>query len=855
MTAAGGWLLGVWLQLQQASLSEPRAYRLALMVGVIGLLVGLRPALAQTRWRNELSRHNLIVAALMAVCAMAAAWGWAGERATERLAQRLAPELVGQDIELTGRVIDLPRLRDRGSALLFEIESARRTSSADVVGDGLGVNDALNVPTQVPALISLSWHDDNVEPRAESGGAVLASHQTLPPVQPGQRWRLTARLKQVHASINPHGFDAELWWFERGVRAMGVVRVRHANAPQLLAEREGSPVPRWRQAWRRAIYERVGDAPVAGVVAALSMGDQAAIDRDDWTVFRRTGVAHLMSISGLHITMFAWLAQWLVRWGWARSTRLSLWWPAPHAALLGGVVLAWGYAVFAGWGIPAQRTVLMLAVASLLQLGGVRWPWPMILIVAAVAVVAVDPWACLQAGFWLSFMAVGLLMASGPAAGYGWSDRRSEKDARQASGWVLRTRAAVANGLRTQVVATLGLAPLTLIFFNQISLVGFAANVVAIPVVSFVITPLALAGGAWAPLWSAAAWVVRWLDAYLSWLSSVPWATWSAASAPAWANALCLAGAALLVIWRADTRLRLWGVRALALLLMLPLLLYSPTRPGVGRFELVAADVGQGTAVLVRTAHHLLIYDAGPLYGLRGEGGDAAGKVLLPLLHARGERAPDVLLLSHRDTDHVGGARTLMAELPPRQLLSSLEDDHPLRAYARKAGVQLATCTAGQRWVWDGVRFEVLHPDTAQSRADHASSNGRSCVLRVSGEAGSALLAGDIEREQEAQLVARLGDALHADVLVVPHHGSQTSSTEAWLDAVSPRVAVIQAGYLNRYGHPAPVVLERLRERHIEVVDSVACGAYSWWGVDRADACLRRRASRYWRAFQAEGGT
>jgi competence protein ComEC len=280
-----------------------------------------------------------------------------------------------------------------------------------------------------------------------------------------------------------------------------------------------------------------------------------------------------------------------------------------------------------------------------------------------------------------------------------------------------------------------------------------------------------------------------------------------------------------------------WRLRALAVPLMLPLLWPPVDRPAAGQFELIAADIGQGTAVLVRTRQHLLLYDAGPVYSPEA---DAAGRVLLPLLRARGESRIDLLMLSHRDTDHVGGAASLLAALPVTAMSSSLAADHPLLA----RGLPHRRCDAGQSWVWDGVRFEVLHPLPADHETT-AKANALSCVLRVQGAGGSALLTGDIEAAQEAALVLRDGERLRSDMLLVPHHGSRTSSTPPFVDAVQPTVAVVQAAYRSRFGHPAPAVQARYLERGIPFVRSDTCGA---WTLPAAGAprCERESARRYW---------
>ncbi len=785
------WIAGVALQLQQRALWPVEAYGLAVGLGALG-------AVAAWRWRHAFVL-GLIGALLLAV-------GAAGWRASARLADGLADALEGRDLVVTGIVASLPQRSAAGLRFRFEPDVATL--------DGQAV--------QVPSVFAVGWYKGMHEDAALS--------QPQSELRAGQRWRFTLRLRQPHGNLNPHGFDYELQLFEQGVRATAYVR--DAPAPELLHRAAGFPVERLRQRVRDAIEASVPDRRAAGVLAALSVGDQGAIEREDWDVYRNAGVAHLVSISGLHITMFAWLAGALIARLWRRSRRAVLWLPTPLAARWGGLACATAYAVFSGWGVPSQRTIWMLAVVTLSQTLGLRWPWALVLLLAGVVVTAIDPWALMQPGFWLSFVAVGLLMAS--------SSPRFEAAAAAAPGWrgwPRRAWAAVRADLRTQVIATIGLTPLTLVFFQQVSVVGFAANLVAIPLVTLVITPLALLGIAIVPLWAAGAWVVQQLNAVLGGLASLPGAVWLVPVAPLWAQLAGLIGAVLLVLplpWRA---------RLLALPLLVPLLLPPRDVPAQGHFDLIALDVGQGTSVLIRTRAHLLVFDAGPQYSRES---DAGQRVLLPLLRARGEAHIDRLVLSHRDLDHVGGAGAVLKALPVDDLLSSLEPEHPLLAQAQNNNAHTTRCHAGQSWEWDGVRFEILRP----LEGDYArtlKSNAMSCVLRVSGGGRSALLTGDIEREQETALVAASAEALRSDVLIVPHHGSKTSSTGAFLDAVQPRVAVFQAGYRNRFGHPAAEVLARYRERGIEIDITPNCGAWLWTAsTPAAGACHRENARRYW---------
>lgn len=783
------WIAGVALHLQQRALWPVEACAAACFVGVLWIVIAWR-------WRRAFVLA-LIGALLLAV-------GTCGLRASSRLADGLQEALEGRDVVVTGIVASLPQRSAAGLRFRFEPQTATL--------DGREV--------RLPEVLAVGWY------KGMNEDAALSQPQTE--LRAGQRWRFALRLRQPHGNLNPHGFDYELQLFEQGVRATAYVR--DTPAPALLDRAAGFPVERLRQRVRDAIEASVADRRAAGVLAALSVGDQGAIEREDWDLYRNTGIAHLVSISGLHITMFAWLAGGLIGRLWRRSRRAALWLPAPLAARWGGLVCATAYAVFSGWGVPSQRTIWMLAVVTLSQTLGVRWPWLLVLLLAGVIVTAIDPWALLQAGFWLSFVAVGLLMASSsqspstegaPAAVAGWR------------GWPRRLWAAVRGDLRTQVIATIGLTPLTLVFFQQVSVIGFAANLVAIPLITLVITPLALLGVALVPLWAAGAWVVQFLNAMLGWLAAVPGAVWLVPVAPLWAQLAGLLGAVLLVLplpWRA---------RALALPLLVPLLLPPRELPASGSFDLMALDVGQGTSVFVRTREHLLVFDAGPQYSRES---DAGQRVLLPLLRALGEARIDRLILSHRDLDHVGGAAAVLNAMPVDDVLSSLELAHPLRSQATHA----TRCEAGQSWAWDGVRFEILRP-LAEDYERNLKSNAMSCVLRVSGGGRSVLLTGDIEREQEAALLAGPVDALRSDVLIAPHHGSKTSSTPAFLDAVQARIAVFQAGYRNRFGHPAAEVMARYRERGIEARITPDCGAWLWFANGPADGvCYRENARRYW---------
>ncbi|OYY51462.1 MAG: DNA internalization-related competence protein ComEC/Rec2 [Polaromonas sp. 35-63-240] len=772
-----GFIAGVALQLQQGRLGPGWVYGAMALLGLLALgALWLPRQWPGTGCRKAGAACGLALAVLVAASAAALGFGLTGFRAVQFQATALNPALEGQDIAVTGMVLAMPQRSDEAVRFRLRVESARLKGQ----------------PITLPQQLLLGWYAGfgaRDASAALTGGDDPSEHALALQRQPqnlraGERWQMTVRLKAPHGNSNPHGFDYELWLWEQGIQATGYVRAGPRDAlPTRLSSGWQHPVERARQAAREAIFARVDNRQLAGVIAALVVGDQNAIERADWDVFRATGVAHLMSISGLHITMFAWLAALLFSRLWRASARftprLCLAWPASSAGAVAGLLLAAAYALFSGWGVPAQRTIWMLATVVLLRLSGRQWPWPQVWLLAMAVVVLVDPWALLQAGF-----------------------------------------------------VTLALTPLSLLLFNQVSVVGLLANAVAIPWVTLVVTPLAMLGLAWSPLWDGAAWAIGGLAAMLQWLAGWPFASVSVAAAPLWAAIAGVLGGGLIA-------LRLpWQWRLLGAPLLLPVLLWHPAPVAEGEFELLAADIGQGNAVIVRTASHALLYDTGPRFSRES---DAGHRVLVPLLRALGERL-DTLVLSHRDTDHTGGAPALLAMQPQAALLASIEDGHELQAL-RKA----TRCEAGQRWVWDAVSFEVLHPAAADYGTE-TRSNAMSCVLRIATARHTALLVGDIEAPQELRLVSgESATRLKADFLLVPHHGSKTSSTAQFLDAVQPRVALAQAGYRNRFGHPVASVAARYAERGIPLLRSSQCGAALWRSLapDRID-CQRQLGQRYW---------
>jgi len=762
---------------------------IALLCACIAGVMALSALIALAKRLGSFSK----VAAIGCAAAIAGAllgYAWAALVAYHTLAPRLSADDEGRDLAIVGIVDSLPYRFEQGLRFNLQVE---RTETPGVT---------------VPPRIALSWYADR------RGEAKLP--ETL---MPGERWRLTVRLQRPRGNANPGGFDYEAWLLEQGVRATGYVRADDGNARlDAFVPRFGPLVERSRDLLRERILRALDGRQYAGVIVALVIGDQRGIDQSDWQVFNRTGIGHLISISGLHITMIAGLAALAASSLWRRSfftgAQLPLRLPAHKVAALSGALVALLYVLLAGFGVPAQRTLYMLTVVALALWMGRLSSVTHVLCAALGVVVLLDPWAVLWPGFWLSFGAVAVILFGG-----------------------LRNKLALAG--RTQWSVTLGLVPLTMLLFGQVSLVSPLANAVAIPLVSFVVTPLALLGSLLpAPLsgWLlvAAHAAVEGLAAVLGQLSALPAAVWRAPAPQPWVFLLALGGTLWMLMPRG------WPHRWAGAAAWLPLLLQLPEHPAPGRFRVVAFDVGQGMALLVETAGHRLLYDTGPGYA---PGADAGSRVLLPYLRMRGIGALDGVVVSHGDLDHTGGALAVLVEQRVGWVASSLEDGHAIVRAARRH----LRCTAGQQWEWDGVRFEMLHPAASIHADPKPKANARSCTVRISNGRTAILLAGDIEAAQEAALVSANAAKLRADVLLAPHHGSGTSSTAAFLAAVQPRVGVFQVGWRNRYKHPKKEVFERYGQLGIERLRTDEQGAVTLeFGDDLRYQQYRFGHARYW---------
>ncbi|MBA3697131.1 MAG: DNA internalization-related competence protein ComEC/Rec2, partial [Methylotenera sp.] len=454
--------------------------------------------------------------------------------------------------------------------------------------------------------------------------------------------------------------------------------------------------------------------------------------------------------------------------------------PTRKAATIAGVIAGLLYSLIAGFSVPSQRTFYMLLVFAVALWSGRQLIISQVLALALIIVVLLDPWAVNTPGFWLSFGAVAMLA-------YALAARIGETH------WL---RAA----LQTQWAVTIGMLPLLLLMFGQTSIVAPIANAFAIPMISFIVTPLALLGS-FLPIDTALHLAYKALEIcmnVLKWLNHVPMVTWQQHAPPAWTLLPAMIGVLWLLLPRG------WPMRWLGSIGLLPMFLIVPIHPALGDMKVEVLDVGQGLGVVVQTATHALLYDAGPKYN---EQSDAGSRIVVPYLRGEGIKKLDGFVVSHNDVDHSGGMQSVLTLMPTSWLASSFQPEMEI-----SGSTQRIPCFAGQSWVWDKVQFEMLYPNFESYDDVTFTDNNRSCVLKITSQSGSVLLTGDIEKDAERYLLETSPEKLKSDVMTAPHHGSKTSSTPDFIAAVKPSASVFTVGYLNRFGHPKPVIVERYRE-------------------------------------------
>ncbi|WP_255532551.1 DNA internalization-related competence protein ComEC/Rec2 [Polynucleobacter sp. UK-Kesae-W10] len=759
-------------------------------------------------------------------------FAWNAHYAEMRLNNILPETLEGVEVSLVGRIVALPQGDSSGAKFAFEIQQAF---------------SGAKTAEQFPKRVYLSWQP------------AWRSADEIPEVIPGQRWRFKAKLKRPYGSLNPHAFDFERWSFHQNYGASGSVR-----AGELLASRDigitelalKMELARWKL--RQKIQSLLPkDARYAGVMIALVMGDQNAIDQEDWRVFNATGIGHLISISGLHVTMLSGVGAAVAAWVWRRCT-WPLIIPVSKVAAASGFLTAFVYAWLAGFQIPAQRTMYMVGVVAFALWTGRNprafdiWWW------ALAFVLIIDPMAPYTPGFWLSFGAVAaILYAMGDSAGLLGIPTGKEHEVH----WKNRLSHALYEACRVQAVVTIALLPFTLFWFYQVSAVSPFANAFAIPIISYIVTPLAIAGallpdfvGRYLLLPAHA--TMEYLAMLLEWMANWNWSViW--AKQPDWLW-LIFSGIGLVYAIRPGALKQSWAPRLIALmpcfLLLTPLANLGAASLKSGEFRATILDIGQGTAVLIETTHKTLLYDTGPIQGKKD---DAGQRTILPFLRGKGINRVDRMVISHSDSDHIGGAASLLRHVPFGFMLGTLPARNPLLLNLHNRKIPSLPCRYGQSWNWDGVDFLIWHPHESTLFQEQYSMrpNEMSCVLEVRNQQHSLWLTGDVESQGEAEIVARLNQtALNAIgdrqvVLMAPHHGSKTSSSLDFLKKLKPDIAFAQNGYRNRYGHPHPTVSARYEDLGIPFYQSPKTGAQIWmFGLRRNSSTqfLRHDIKRLW---------
>jgi len=808
------------------------------------LLFVLRKTTETPNWRGGLRGSACVLLCFLL------ALGWALWRTDVRLQDALVPENEDRVSRVTLRVAELVRETPASRRFVAQVLSAQ--------------------PAGVPETIEVAWHGGGFfsphgEGEQRSDSEENSPAFDFPEIIPGQIWRMALNLRRISGTHNPHGFDYEGHQFAKGIRAQASVR----GTPQLLAERSLTSLSLVAEFLRHHVRVNMRpwlqDRPYAGVLLALAIGDQASIPAQQWTIFNRSGLTHLVAISGTHITMIAVLGAWLANALWRRLS-----WrgrpccervPAQIIAALAALLVAWGYCLLAGWGVPARRTFLMLTVAALAYATRVPVSASNLLCLVAALVVVLDPWALTASGFWLSFGAVAVLLAYATWAGQALKSVSADKGA--------RLLCFLRHAVGLQLTVNLVLLPLLALWFNQLPLASPLTNAYAIPLIGLVVTPLSLLLAASSAIpgleWLAAAlaWAAHGVLAILmpltQWLADQPWAVVQVASAPPLWMGLAFVGILLALLPRG------WPLRTWAWLAMLPAFFWQPAPLLFGQWRMTVLDVGQASSILVETRHYTLLFDTGLRYTPTA---DAAQRIILPFLRSQGVRRLDTLVVSHADIDHAGGLGSLLHALPVARTYASFDLPAFVRWEAQRLGQSENAnplqplpeinqrCTQGLNWQVDGVQFKFLWPkgEDIQTRADPRPRNAHSCVLWLQGSHHAALLPADIGAEQEAALLQSnptlktdVADVV-ADVVIAPHHGSRFSSSASWIAATGPQAVVAQAGRWNRYGHPHPDTKRRWIQSGAWFASTSDAGAVQFHSSAQGLKWTRQREvrRRYW---------
>ena len=672
---------------------------------------------------------------------------WMLLNAHQYFSNSLPYQLQKKTVTVRGVIVSIPSVSNNKQSFLFKVKQASYNGEPLALG-----------------TIKLNWYRSKFLLKA------------------GQYWELQARLKRPHAMLNPFGFDYEKWAIQQGLSATGYVYNKGTNK---LVHNQGISLPVLRQYLYERIKVLLTEKKELGMVLALALGEREEIQKQQWDIFRKTGTSHLVAISGLHIGLIAGFSFFITRYLWRRSTRLIEMVPAPVAAAWFSLLVAVLYAALAGFSVPTLRACVMYGIFIFAYVSNRRVKTIDVLLVALMAVLIINPMSVLSASFWLSFAAVFVIVfvVSGQ----------------------FRLRK-IKLYVKIQYAIFMFLFPILIVAFSQASYVAPFVNLFVIPLVSFVLLPATLiAVVITAFSYELGALIFDMLHpAYsLFWnicelFSGLSFASKHFVYPDVNTTLLALAGIFVLVFPRYIP------LRWLGVLACIPIIFSdAKERNNPGEFELVFLDVGQGTAVVVKTQNHLLLYDTGARYGT---GFDVGESIIIPYLKGLGRESIDKLVISHGDNDHIGGARSVINNLHIKQIESSVP---------KKIDGRAGYCKEGKSWIWDSVKFSYLSPAEFQYRvsaADGHQQNNASCVLMIETSSFRALLTGDIETATEYRMIRQYRQKLRANLLLAPHHGSNTSSNAEFLKFVNPEYVVFTTGYLNRYRLPSKKVVQRYRQ-------------------------------------------
>ena len=716
---------------------------------------------------------------VLAIAWLGFCWVWWWSAGLQQL--QLPSHLAGQDLQARGWVTSIPQRQYRSTRFELAVESLSQGEIA--------------IPFR--GKLRLNWYA-----------------QPPPVLQVGDYWQLTVRLQRPRGFSNPGGFDFERWLFVNGIYATGYVR--QAPPATLLAEAQRYPIDRFRQTLAERWQAVLADSPYLGILTALAIGERQHISADQWQVFSQTGTGHLMAISGLHIGLIAAWVFFLMRFIWSRIPPLANRWPAAMAAAVAALIAALGYALLAGLSLPTQRALLMLGVALLALLSKRPIVPSRILALALLAVLLFDPYAPLSGGFWLSFTAVSVILYI--ISGY------HEQHVSELRQW-----------LRLQVFILLALLPVTLTLFQMITPLAPLANLIAIPWASVSVVPLTLlaviAGWIDSQLQTAllqlAALTMAWLWGFLTWLASLAWVQVHWSAPPLWSIWVAVLGVLLLLAPRG-----LPG-RWLGIVLLLPLLFARSPVLDAGSSRFTLLDVGDGFAAVLQTAEQVMVYDTGARLGVNY---DAARAALIPFLRMQAIQHIDLLIISHDDSRHSGGVRSLREQFTIAEIITAQPEQIPI--------ADATVCRSGDQWQWQGTSIRVLHP----SIHDIVSGDNASCVVQITSAGHTVLLTGDIDQDMQALLAQRYPSSLISTVLVAPRQG-QGQIAQSFMAATKPDYMLLATRYRKRYD-PARTELLSYLHRHGKVIlDTVESGAISFLltpSKPLEPVLHRQTARRYW---------